>query len=118
MTPQKSKLLAKARHQRVRRKVVGSSESPRMSVKFSGHNIYVQFVDDSVGRTIASVSSLTMELGKRKANTQTATNIGELAAGVAKAAGITKIVFDRGAAKYHGKVRALADAARNGGLIF
>lgn len=118
MTPQKSKVLAKARHQRVRRKVVGSKESPRMSVKFSGHNIYVQFVDDSSSRTLASVSSLTMEHAKRKANTQTATVIGDMAAAVAKAAGISKVVFDRGAAKYHGKVRALAEAARNGGLTF
>jgi len=89
-----------------------------MSVKFSGHNIYVQFVDDSTGRTVASVSSLAMEHGKRRANTQVATSVGELAAAAAKGAGISKVVFDRGAAKYHGKVRALADAARNGGLIF
>jgi large subunit ribosomal protein L18 len=118
MTPQKSKILAKARHRRVRRKVVGSPDSPRMSVKFSGHNIYVQFVDDSVGRTIASVSSLAMEHGKRRANTLTAKAIGEMAAAAAKTAGIRTVVFDRGAAKYHGKVQALADAARNGGLIF
>lgn len=118
MTPQKSKKLANARHRRVRQKVVGSRQTPRMSVKFSGRNIYVQFVDDLEGKTVAHANSLSLESPQRKANAAAAVVVGQMAANAAKAVGISKVVFDRGGARYHGKVRALADAARNSGLIF
>lgn len=113
--------LARRRHWRVRQRVIGTPERPRMSVKFSGQHIYVQFVDDQQGVTLASASTRHKSaagLGTLKANVPSAKIVGGLAADAAKAAGITQVVFDRGGAKYHGKVAALADAAREGGLKF
>lgn len=118
MTPKKSRALANARHRRVRQKVAGTVQVPRMSVKFTGRNIYVQFIDDLNGKTIACASSLSVESSNRKANSSAASVIGEVAAAAARGAGITKVIFDRGSARYHGKVKALADAARASGLIF
>jgi large subunit ribosomal protein L18 len=92
-----------------------------MSVRFTGKNIYVQFIDDSKGHTLASVSTLHKSLEDRetfKSNVDSAVKLGAEAAQRAKAAGIEKVVFDRSGAKYHGKVKALADAAREGGLVF
>lgn len=91
-----------------------------MSVKFSGHHIYVQFVDDGKGSTVASVSTRSgTEVPKGAgANVATAQWLGRLAAGKAKEKGISEVVFDRSGARYHGKVKAFADAAREAGLIF
>jgi len=91
-----------------------------MSVKFTGQHIYVQFVDDAAGRTLASVGSRDKAVvGEPKgANVANATKTGKRAAEVAQAGGISAVVFDRGSARYHGKVKALADAAREAGLKF
>jgi large subunit ribosomal protein L18 len=113
--------LATRRHWRVRKKVIGTQERPRMSVCFTGRNIYVQFIDDQAGRTLAAASSLSKNAPDRDklvANVTSAKRIGQLAAEAAKAKGIQQVVFDRGSARYHGKVKALADAAREAGLKF
>lgn len=91
-----------------------------MSVKFSNHHIYVQFVDDSCGKTIVGFGTLDKSIAFPKvgANVQNATIIGAYAGQIANKVGISSIVFDRGGAKYHGKVKALADAARQAGLKF
>jgi len=120
MRVQKKHDLAVRRHWRVRKKISGTPERPRMSVKFSGQHIYVQFVDDSRGLTLAAVSTRTKgeKGGAGKANVATAIAVGKQAAEAAKGARIEAVVFDRGSAPYHGKVKALADAAREGGLKF
>lgn len=110
------------RHWRVRKKVVGTREKPRLSVCFSGRNIHVQFVDDQQGVTLVAVSTTEKELhrdGKKNlANVKYAIQIGKLAAERALAKNIKNVVFDRGGSRYHGKVKALADAARENGLVF
>ena len=106
---------------RIRRKLQGSAERPRLSVFKSGKHIYAQVIDDKTGRTMAHASSLDADLkkaGKVGANRSTATRVGKLVAQRAKAKGIAKVVFDRGGYIYHGKVKSLADAAREGGLEF
>jgi large subunit ribosomal protein L18 len=121
MRTEKKQDLAQRRHWRVRTKVSGTPERPRMSVKFTEKNIYVQFVDDRAGNTLAAVSTLSKALPDRTqlaANVTGATRIGKLAAEAARAKGIEQVVFDRGSARYHGKVKALADAAREAGLKF
>ena len=90
-----------------------------MSVRFTNENIYVQFIDDAAGSTLASASTLhksAPDRAKLAANAASAKKIGALAAEAAKSKGITSVVFDRSGARYHGKVKALADAAREGGL--
>jgi large subunit ribosomal protein L18 len=117
----KKQLLRERRHWRVRKKVRGTPERPRMAVCFSNENIYVQFIDDTRGVTLASTSSLAKSVADRAklaANSESAKRIGSLAAEEARKAGISKVVFDRGGQKYHGKVKALADAARESGLQF
>ncbi len=92
-----------------------------MSVCFTNENIYVQFIDDVAGKTLASASTRAKSVADREAlssNVKSAGKIGALAAEAAKGKGITQVVFDRGGAKYHGKVKALADAARKAGLQF
>lgn len=110
------------RHWRVRKKVVGTREKPRLSVCFTGRNIHVQFVDDQRGVTLMAVSTTEKELhqdGKKNlANVKCAIQIGKLAAERALAKNIKNVVFDRGGSRYHGKVKALADAARETGLVF
>jgi len=121
MRTEKKQRLARRRHWRVRRKVIGTAERPRMSVRFTGQNVYVQFVDDQAGRTLAAASTVTKGLADRDklgANAAGGKRIGQLAAEVARAKGIGQVVFDRGDARYHGKVKALADAAREAGLKF
>jgi large subunit ribosomal protein L18 len=86
-----------------------------MSVKFSGQHIYVQFIDDTVGKTLAAVGSRDTKCG---ANARNAEIIGRLAAEAAKSKGLSDVLFDKGGARYHGKVRALAEAARGAGLKF
>ena len=105
------------RHLRVRKKVIGRAVRPRLVVNRSARHILVQIVDDTVGRTLASAS--TMDPGIRSATgdkTAKAKLVGELIAERAKTAGITAVVFDRGGYKYHGRIAALADSAREAGL--
>jgi large subunit ribosomal protein L18 len=104
------------RHARVRRRVVGTAERPRLAVFRSNRHIYVQLIDDSAGRTLAAAGSLSAPGdGDKKA---VARRVGSELASRAKAAGITSVVFDRGGYQYHGRVTALAEAAREGGLDF
>lgn len=112
--------LRQLRQWRIRKKVQGTQERPRMAVRFSNQNIYVQFIDDVKGVTLASTNTTSKALNgdSLKANVAGATRVGKLAAEAAKAKGIAKVVFDRSGARYHGKVKALADAAREGGLQF
>ena len=117
-TEQKFKL-RQLRCWRIRKKVSGTRQRPRMSVCFTGKNIHVQFIDDEAGHTLASMSTLSKSISDRdklKANVDSAKRIGALAAEAAKSQGITEVVFDRNGARYHGKVKALADAARAAGL--
>jgi large subunit ribosomal protein L18 len=113
--------LALKRRWRIRKKVSGTKERPRMSVCFTNQNIHVQFIDDGAGVTIAATSTTLKGLPDREklaANAASAKTIGTLAAQAALSKGITQVVFDRGSARYHGKVKALADAAREAGLKF
>ena len=115
----KLSLFAK-RRQRVRTSLrTKAGMRPRLSVHRSGRHIYVQVIDDEAGRTIASASTLDKDLrGQTGATVDAATAIGKRIAERATAAGVTKVVFDRGGFLYHGRVKALADAAREGGLEF
>ncbi len=106
---------------RIREKVRGSAGRPRLAIFKSGRHIYAQIIDDSTGRTLAQASSRDAGFrsnGKSGANVATAGRVGELVAQRAREKGVAKVVFDRGGYIYHGKVRALADAARKGGLDF
>ena len=105
-------------HKRIRKKVEGTSERPRMAVHFSGKNVYVQVIDDLAGKTLVAASTQDKEVGAKRANVDTATKVGELIAKRAKSANVSTVVFDRGGHIYHGKVKALADAARSGGMQF
>jgi len=119
MRIEKKQRLRQLRQWRIRKKVQGTPERPRMTVRFSNQNIYVQFIDDTKGVTLASTNSTAKSVdGEVKANVTGAQKIGKLAAEAAKAKGIERVVFDRTGARYHGKVKALADAAREGGLQF
>ena len=100
---------------RIRKRVNGTAERPRMSVFRSNKQIYVQIVNDLTGTTLASASSLGMETMPKK---EQAAKVGELIAKKAQVVGVEKIVFDRNGYLYHGRVKALADAAREGGLKF
>jgi large subunit ribosomal protein L18 len=118
---QKKQKLEQLRRWRIRRKILGTAARPRMSVRFTNENIYVQFIDDTQGVTLASTSTQSKAVSDRAnlaANAAGAKRIGAVAAEVAKGVGITAVVFDRSGAKYHGKVKALADAAREAGLKF
>ena len=105
------------RRRRVRAKVHGSAERPRISVFRSNRGVFAQLIDDDAGRTIASVQWTEADLRSLKPMEQ-ATEAGKLLASRAKAAGIETAVFDRGGYQYHGRVKALAEGAREGGLIF
>ena len=108
------------RHLRLRKKISGTAARPRMCVSFTANNMYVQFIDDEAGRTLAAVSTLSPEFKalNLKRNVEAATALGKLAGEKAVAAGITTVVFDRGGFQYHGRIKALADAAREAGLKF
>jgi large subunit ribosomal protein L18 len=110
--------LRNRRHLRLRQKVRGTAGRPRMAVCFTGLHIYVQFIDDVAGKTIAAASTNAGEGKGVKANLAGAKKIGAIAAEAAKAKKITAIVFDRGGFRFHGRVKALADAAREAGLKF
>ena len=106
---------------RIRTKLKGSGERPRLAVFKSGKHIYAQVIDDATGKTVAHASSLDAGLkkeGKAAANVGTAKRVGKLVADRAKEKGVARVVFDRGGYIYHGKVKALADAARESGLEF
>ncbi|HEY0994935.1 MAG TPA: 50S ribosomal protein L18 [Gemmatimonadaceae bacterium] len=103
------------RHLRVRKKVAGTAERPRLVIFRSEKHIYAQLVDDVAGKTIATVASTKVGEGKK---TEKATAVGKGIATVAKDKGITKVVFDRAGYQYHGRVKAVADGAREGGLEF
>ncbi|MFN5640130.1 MAG: 50S ribosomal protein L18 [Akkermansiaceae bacterium] len=105
-------------HSRIRRKVVGTTERPRLAVHFSNQHVYVQLIDDSAGRTLASASTMGKSFEGNAANIASAQKVGQLIAERAKAANISDVVFDRGGHLYHGKVKALADSAREAGLKF
>ena len=107
------------RHLRVRKKVTGSPQRPRLVVNRSARHMFAQLVDDTAGRTLASASSLDADIrGGDGDKTAKASQVGELLARRAAEAGITTVVFDRGGYAYHGRLAALADAAREGGLDF
>jgi large subunit ribosomal protein L18 len=107
------------RHRRVRKRVVGVSDQPRLCIFRSARHIYAQIVDDTTGRTLATASSLDASLREAKgAKRETASGVGALVAERARAAGITRVAFDRGGYAYHGRVASLADGAREGGLEF
>ncbi|MCY4580543.1 MAG: 50S ribosomal protein L18 [Chloroflexi bacterium] len=109
------------RHARVRRKISGTSDRPRLSVYRSLNHVYVQVIDDSQGVTLASASSLESAV-KTQTNGKSKVDVAGLVGGLlserATGQGISQVVFDRGGYRYHGRVKALADAARKGGLVF
>lgn len=118
LTPREAR---KRRHRRVRAKVSGTREQPRLCVFRSLSSIYAQVIDDEAGHTLASASTLEGDIRRAiagKTKTEAAGAVGERLAQRALARGITKVVFDRGGYKYHGRVKALAEAARAAGLIF
>ncbi|MBC8505664.1 MAG: 50S ribosomal protein L18 [Chloroflexi bacterium] len=122
MAKKKSRAAARARrHRRVRKKISGTPERPRLNVFRSLGDIYAQVIDDEAGRTLASASSIDKELRpkmKGLSKSQQAELVGKKIAERAKAVGIEQVIFDRGGYRYIGRVRALADGAREGGLQF
>jgi len=107
-------------HLRIRKKITGTPVRPRLSVAFSGQHIYAQIIDDAASKTVVGVSTTEKSVASLKisANVEGAAKVGKLLAERAKAKNIASVVFDRGGYKYHGKVKALAEAAREGGLNF
>ena len=118
-TIRKADLLQKRRW-RIRKKVKGTAERPRLSVRFTAKHIYAQAINDDAGTTLVFLSSLDADLRKKKltANLAGAKELATAFAAKAKAAGLNSVVFDRSGAPYHGKVKVFADAAREGGLVF
>ncbi|MCB0881340.1 MAG: 50S ribosomal protein L18 [Thermoleophilia bacterium] len=114
ITPREARL---RRHRRLRNRITGSSERPRLCVSRSNMRIYAQLIDDVEGRTLAAAGSIEADLkGMKKGDA--AAEVGKRIAERAKAAGVESVVFDRGGYKYHGRIKALADAARDAGLNF
>jgi large subunit ribosomal protein L18 len=111
---EKKRLHREKRHKRVRRKIIGTAERPRLSVYRSNVHIYAQLVDDYAGHTLLAADS--REVGEAENRTEFARRVGELVARRAADAGVQEAVFDRGGNKYHGRVAALAEGARSGGL--
>jgi large subunit ribosomal protein L18 len=115
----KNRKLTRSRiHTRIRKTLKGTSARPRLAVYFSNTNVYAQLIDDEAGKTIVSASTKETGYGEGKANIAHATKVGQTVAERAIAANVTQVVFDRGGFIYHGKVKALADAAREKGLKF
>ena len=113
----KSRAVArKRRHYSLRKKLAGTADRPRLAVFRSNKYIYCQIIDDLSGTTLAAASSNEKDLSAKRLNKETAGEVGTLIAGRAKEAGIATVVFDRGGYPYHGRVAALADAARDAGL--
>ncbi len=110
-----------ARHNRVRARVTGTAARPRLNVFRSSENIYAQVIDDGKGQTLASASTIDTDIATQlegKSKVESARIVGRIVAERAKNAGITSVVFDRGGYKYHGRVAALAEGAREAGLTF
>lgn len=105
-------------HRRIRKKVSGTAERPRLAVHYSNQHVYAQVIDDVAGRTLCAASSLDKEVESTGSNVATAEKVGGLIARRAKEANVSNVVFDRGGHLYHGKIKALAEAAREGGLQF
>ena len=119
MRTEKKIKLKQLRQWRIRKKVSGTSARPRMAVAFTSENIHVQFIDDTAGKTLAAASTVSKSETKNlSSNVNGAKKLGEIAAKNALDKGIKEVVFDRGGKRYHGKVKALADAAREAGLKF
>jgi large subunit ribosomal protein L18 len=119
ITKQDKNAVRKKRHARVRSKVTGTAERPRLNVFRSNQHIYVQVIDDTNSVTLVSASTLDKELSAHSSgNAAAAKAVGELVAKRAVEKGITNVVFDRGGYLYHGRIKALADAAREAGLTF
>jgi large subunit ribosomal protein L18 len=117
----KSKVARKRRHRRIRTRISGSAERPRLNVFRSLDHIYAQVIDDVAGKTLASASTVDKELRGKvsgKSKKEQATLVGKTIAERAKAAGVSTVLFDRGGYLYHGRIQALADGAREGGLDF
>ena len=112
------KLERTRRHKRVRNKISGTAERPRLCVFRSNSNLYVQVIDDVAGNTLVSASTLDKEVKTKHANKEAAKEVGKLIAKKAAEKNITEVVFDRGGYIYHGVVKELAEAAREGGLEF
>jgi large subunit ribosomal protein L18 len=109
------------RHRRVRQNLSGTPQKPRLCVFRSLRHIYIQIIDDTTGRTLASATSLDQEIRGNvdgNAKSETAARVGSILAERAKESGISRVVFDRGGYNFHGRVKALAEAARKGGLVF
>ena len=107
------------RHDRIRLRVEGSESRPRLAVFRSNTHIYAQVIDDGTGKTLAAASTVEKELrGTKQTKTDEAKTVGRLVAERAKAAGVGRVVFDRAGFRYHGRIRSLADAAREAGLEF
>ena len=115
LSPREARL---RRHHRIRRTINGTAERPRLVVFRSNRGIEAQLVDDLAGRTLASASHLGVKKSFKGTKTEQAAEVGKLLAQAAKKAGIETVVFDRGGYLYHGRVKALAEAAREGGLRF
>ena len=113
-------MLRQKRVWRIRKKVSGTAERPRLCVSFSNKHIYAQAIDDEAGKSLVTVSSLGKDLKEEKlsANRESAIRVGKAFAEKAKAAGISSVVFDRHGRPYHGRVKVFAEAAREGGLQF
>ena len=112
------KMERRRRHIRVRRKISGTAERPRLCIYRSNSNIYVQIIDDVAGKTLVQASTLDKEIKTKYANKEAAKEVGTLIAKRAADNKITEVVFDRGGYIYHGVVKALAESAREGGLEF
>ena len=118
ITKTNKKMERARRHARVRRKISGTAERPRLCVYRSNANLYVQVIDDVAGKTLVSASTLDKEVKTKYANKEAAKEVGALIAKRALEKNIKDVVFDRGGYIYHGVIKELADAARNGGLNF
>ena len=118
MTPKNKTQARVRRHLRLRQKISGTAVRPRMALSLTGKHIYVQFIDDVAGKTLAAASTNAGAGKGVKATVVGAKQIGTLAAQQAKEKNITAVVFDRGGFRFHGRVKALADAAREAGLKF
>jgi len=105
-------------HNRIRRKVNGTTERPRLAVHYSNQHIYAQVIDDTAGKTLVAASTLDKSFENASSNIENASKVGKLLAERATASNISNVVFDRGGHLYHGKIKALADAAREAGLQF
>jgi len=119
MAHESKAIIRKRVHKRIRRKVAGSTERPRLAVFRSLNHIYAQVIDDASGRTLVAASTLEKDLrGGKSTKSEEAAVVGRLIAERSKSAGIERVVFDRAGFRYHGRIKSLADAAREAGLDF